>query len=236
MTELLDRLIALLQEGTWPIMLPLIVICTGICAIAVERCFYLYSPTQLLSWFWPPARRRLREIRERTRDAVDVFVDQPSGSNANRLLRACQEHVTPYTRFFARVLHRINDLRDPRVRDLHLAESQLQEELAIERNLALLSTFSKTAPLLGLLGTVTGMIQTFSVMMLASTSDPRALSSGISIALIATEVGLVVGLPGVVTMGWLSRRAQTLEEEIRLVSMRLRQAPEIENDSNGGRE
>jgi biopolymer transport protein ExbB len=59
--------------------------------------------------------------------------------------------------------------------------------------------------------------------MVAATSDPRALSSGISIALIATEVGLVVALPGVLGMSWLSRRAQVLEEEIHLASLRLRQ-------------
>ena len=82
---------------------------------------------------------------------------------------------------------------------------------------------SKLAPLLGLMGTVTGMIQTFRVMMFATASDPRALSSGISIALIATEVGLAVSLPGVIGSSWLHRRAQTLLEEISLVSMRLRQ-------------
>jgi biopolymer transport protein ExbB/TolQ len=224
MSEILERLLALLQEGTWPIMLPLIAVCVGISSLAVERLVYLYGPRQLASWVWPPARRRLHALRATVQEALDGYLVSPSRGNSRRLLLACREHATPYTRFLARALRGGAALLDPRFRDLHLAEAELEEQLEIERNLGLLSTLSKLAPLLGLLGTVTGMIQTFSVMMLASTSDPRALSSGISIALIATEVGLIVGLPGVVTMGCLSRRAQTLEEEISLASMRLRQA------------
>lgn len=217
------RLLALLKEGTLPVMVPLILVCAGICCIAVERCFYYYSGRQMLAAIWPPARRKLRVQRTGLHQAFEHYVSFPSSNSFSALIDRCREHVTPYTRFLLRTLAGAKDLNNPRLRDLHLAETQLHQELEIERNLGLLSSLSKVAPLLGLLGTVTGMIQTFSVMMSASTSDPRALSSGISIALIATEVGLVVGLPGVVTMSTLSRRAHTLQEEIRLSTMRLRQ-------------
>jgi biopolymer transport protein ExbB len=66
------------------------------------------------------------------------------------------------------------------------------------------------------------MIATFSAMMSNASNDPKALSAGISIALTATNVGLVVSLPGVVSMGWLSKRGQTLQSEIRIASMQLR--------------
>ena len=125
----------------------------------------------------------------------------------------------------------------PALKGLRLGEVALREEMRIVRGLSILSTLAKTAPLLGLFGTVTGMIQTFRVMMVASTSDPRALSSGISIALVATEVGLAVSLPGVIGSSWLHRRASVLLEEIRLLSMRLRgdsESPEGDPSASGG--
>jgi biopolymer transport protein ExbB len=88
--------------------------------------------------------------------------------------------------------------------------------------MSLLSALARAAPLLGLMGTVVGMIATFSAMLTNATNDPKALSAGISTALTATNVGLVVSLPGVVCMSWLSRRGQVLQSEIRLASMQLR--------------
>ena len=52
-----------------------------------------------------------------------------------------------------------------------------------------------TAPLIGLLGTVMGMIQLFQVITMHGTSDPKLLAGGISVALITTEAGLIVAIP-----------------------------------------
>ena len=52
-----------------------------------------------------------------------------------------------------------------------------------------------TAPLLGLLGTVMGMIQLFQVITMHGTSDPKLLAGGISVALVTTEAGLIVAIP-----------------------------------------
>lgn len=66
---------------------------------------------------------------------------------------------------------------------------------SIEKGLSWLSVFASTAPLLGLLGTVMGMIELFDVITMHGTSDPKLLAGGISVALTTTEAGLIVAIP-----------------------------------------
>ena len=72
------------------------------------------------------------------------------------------------------------------------------------------------SPLLGLLGTVTGMIQTFDVITEFGTSDPKLLSGGISTALVTTELGLIVAIPclllGNLLGGWADRIKDDMEK------------------------
>ncbi|HBP56797.1 MAG TPA: flagellar motor protein MotA, partial [Verrucomicrobiales bacterium] len=63
-----------------------------------------------------------------------------------------------------------------------------------------------TAPLLGLLGTVTGIIKTFKLMEIFGAGDPKPLISGISEALITTEMGLILAIPALIAHALLSRR------------------------------
>jgi biopolymer transport protein ExbB len=65
----------------------------------------------------------------------------------------------------------------------------------LEMGLSWISVFAATAPLLGLLGTVMGMIELFNVITMHGTSDPKLLAGGISIALVTTEAGLIVAIP-----------------------------------------
>lgn len=220
MGEMLERTEALIREGTLPVIGPLILVCLVMWILIFERIHYLYGP--VWSLLFPPFRKKLREHKQRLSDSFEAYLTRASEDNRGHLLESCRSVVTPYSRFLHSVLRRGSLHRDP-VADLRLAEARIRSERTIERSLLVISTLAKSAPLLGLLGTVTGMIQTFRIMMFASTSDPRALSSGISIALIATEVGLVVSLSGVLTSSWLNRRAQRLEEEISLAALRLGQ-------------
>ena len=87
-----------------------------------------------------------------------------------------------------------------------MQEAILHELPRLQRGLALLAVFGAVAPLLGLLGTVTGMIDTFRVITLFGTSDPKLMSGGISEALVTTEVGLAVAIPIMLLHTFLSRR------------------------------
>ncbi|MEM6296660.1 MAG: MotA/TolQ/ExbB proton channel family protein [Myxococcota bacterium] len=91
------------------------------------------------------------------------------------------------------------------VEDL-VSENLLSENRRIETFAAAILVIAAVAPLLGLLGTVTGMISTFDVITKYGTGDPKMLSGGISTALVTTELGLVVAIPtlliGNMLKGW----------------------------------
>ncbi|MBW1966067.1 MAG: MotA/TolQ/ExbB proton channel family protein [Deltaproteobacteria bacterium] len=91
-----------------------------------------------------------------------------------------------------------------------LQEAILRELPRLERFLPTLNIMGAIAPLLGLLGTVTGMISTFHVITLYGTGDPRMMSGGISEALVTTMLGLAVAIPIMLMHTFLSRRVDTI--------------------------
>ena len=78
----------------------------------------------------------------------------------------------------------------------------------LERFLPFMALTAAAAPLLGLLGTVTGMIKTFNLITIFGTGDAKSLSSGISEALVTTELGLIVAIPSLILHGLLARMAK----------------------------
>ncbi len=89
-----------------------------------------------------------------------------------------------------------------------LYEKILAVRPRLERFLPFMALTAAAAPLLGLLGTVTGMIKTFNLITIFGTGDAKSLSSGISEALVTTELGLVVAIPALILHGLLSRMAK----------------------------
>ncbi len=89
-----------------------------------------------------------------------------------------------------------------------LFEKILKVRPTLERFLPFLAITAAAAPLLGLLGTVTGMIKTFQLITIFGTGDAKSLSSGISEALVTTAMGLIVAIPTLILHGALSRMAK----------------------------
>lgn len=87
-------------------------------------------------------------------------------------------------------------------------ERILEAQPKLERNLSLIQLTASTAPLMGLLGTVTGMINTFKMIMIFGTGKVGNLASGISEALVTTEFGLIVAIPSLILYALLNRRVQ----------------------------
>ena len=112
-----------------------------------------------------------------------------------------------------RILNAAITARDKRDTDLEAAmeSALLLEAPRMERSLSLMSALASVAPLLGLLGTVSGMIMTFDTIALAGTGNPRLLSGGISEALITTQLGLMVGIPLLLVHAWLARWVERRE-------------------------
>jgi biopolymer transport protein ExbB len=95
-----------------------------------------------------------------------------------------------------------------------LRECAMRIEPVIERNLSVIAVLASIAPLLGLLGTVSGMITTFLVIAELGTGNARPLARGISEALVATQAGLLVAIPGLFASVALKRRAEKLAHSL----------------------
>jgi biopolymer transport protein ExbB len=106
----------------------------------------------------------------------------------------------------------------------------LRESPRIERAQSIVKLFAAVAPLLGLLGTVTGMIATFQAITIFGTGDPKLMAGGISQALVTTVLGLIAAIPLLFMNALLSARSKTLiqildEESAVVLAQRLESAP-----------
>ncbi|MDD3762008.1 MAG: MotA/TolQ/ExbB proton channel family protein [Nevskiales bacterium] len=99
---------------------------------------------------------------------------------------------------------------DPELLELRLSEAVLREMPMLERAQSILKLFAAAAPLLGLLGTVTGMIVTFQTITVFGTGDPKLMADGISQALVTTVLGLCAAIPLLFINSLLATRARSL--------------------------
>ena len=98
----------------------------------------------------------------------------------------------------------------------HQIRARISSQLASSsaRNLALIKTCVALCPLLGLLGTVTGMIEVFEVMAISGSGNPRSMASGVSKATVPTMAGMVAALSGVAMSAYLENKARREREFI----------------------
>ncbi len=89
-----------------------------------------------------------------------------------------------------------------------------EASLALKRNVGLIKVLIAVCPLLGLLGTVTGMITVFDVMTYSGGGNARAMADGVSMATVPTMAGMVAALSGVYFGTWLEHKAQTETEKL----------------------
>lgn len=97
-----------------------------------------------------------------------------------------------------------------RIREKLISEMSLE----IYRNVGMIKTFIAVAPLFGLLGTVTGMIQVFDAMASLGTSNARAMASGVSAATLPTMAGMVAALSGIYFAAMFERKARQGVEQL----------------------
>jgi biopolymer transport protein ExbB len=101
-------------------------------------------------------------------------------------------------------------------------EVAAQKEIPVlKRRLTILDTIITLAPLLGLLGTVTGMIGSFDIMSQAGLGQPHAVTGGVAEALIATATGLLIAILTLVPYNYFASRADEEVEEIEYYASRL---------------
>ncbi|MDG2376917.1 MAG: MotA/TolQ/ExbB proton channel family protein, partial [Woeseiaceae bacterium] len=127
-----------------------------------------------------------------------AFIRWISLSGASRKVNAQLKSDTASTdNPLGRVLaaYEANQNADTETIELKLSEAALKEMPDLTKGLLFIKVISVVAPLMGLLGTVTGMIKTFQVITLYGAGDPKMMAGGISQALMTTVLGLVVAIP-----------------------------------------
>ncbi|WP_420590945.1 MotA/TolQ/ExbB proton channel family protein [Bacterioplanoides sp.] len=123
-------------------------------------------------------------------------IDQPNDNNPlGRVLKSYQE---------------LPDQIESEVLEAKMDEAVLRELPALERGQSIIKLFAGIAPLLGLLGTVTGMIATFQAITNFGTGDPKLMAAGISQALITTVLGLLAAIPLLLAHNWVASQSKRL--------------------------
>ncbi len=130
--------------------------------------------------------------------------------------QACRKRRDAVSRVVTAALQNI-DRERAQLEDV-VSEAMLRETGHLDRFGGFILVIAAVSPLLGLLGTVTGMIATFEVITVFGTGDPKLLSGGISTALVTTELGLIVAIPtllvGNLLTGWSGRIKDDMEHAV----------------------
>jgi biopolymer transport protein ExbB len=204
----------LLTAGGW-LMVPILLCSVAATAIVIERFWALrpsvVMPEDLVGRIWQLSRRReldtarIAEIRE--------------GSALGRILAAGL----------------INRFHSREVMKEAIQDTGRHVVAELERYLSTLGTIAAVTPLLGLLGTVIGMIEVFGVIMEAGVGNPGVLAGGISQALITTAAGLSVAIPALMFHRYFNSRVNKLIIGMEEQSLRLIEVMKGERESDEGR-
>ncbi len=153
-----------------------------------------------LKWF------QLSRLRLATPADLQLVLSRLEGGEMDRALAHARGIPGPAGELLATAVEHADEKKEYLEEVLY--EKMLASKPKLEAFLPFIALTAAAAPLLGLLGTVTGMITTFNMISIFGTGDPRTLSSGISEALITTEYGLYVAIPAVLAHAFLSRKAK----------------------------
>ena len=177
-----------------PVMIPLGILSMVALAIIIERLWMLRSR----NFLQPATVQTLSGLlaSNKYRGAVDY----------------CRRHPGPFTGLVTALVENRQAPYDELKQILE--DTGRLELMGLQRGLPALATIVAGAPLLGLLGTVIGMIKIFAVVASAGSSITEQLSSGISQALITTATGLVIALPALFTHAYLEAKAVGILSEI----------------------
>jgi biopolymer transport protein ExbB len=191
----------IIVSGGW-LMLPIILCSIITIAVTIER-FWTLNPNKIAP------RNQLGQVWNW------IQTNQMDAEKLKELRRS-----SPLGRILAAGLSNSRHGREIMKDSIEEAASQVIHEM--ERFLNTLGTIASVSPLLGLLGTVFGMIEVFNQIVLQGSGNPGALAGGISVALITTAAGLCVAIPAMLSHRFFLRRVDTLvvtmeQEALKLV-------------------
>lgn len=177
-----------------PVMIPLAVLSVLGVAVTIEK---------LIS---------LRHSRVIQREIVNTIESVRSQSDIPMAIKICERYNTPFANM---IQIGLEESGEPLTMVRQAMEDGGRREVKrLERYLVVLETVAAASPLLGLLGTVLGMIDVFSVISIAGVGQAGLLSGGIAEALITTAFGLTIGIPALVAYNFLDSRVEGLVVKI----------------------
>lgn len=171
-----------------PVMIPIL-------ALAAAALFVALVKWIALSFVRKPSRRKLEVLLAAVASGDEAEVRSRAEAirgPVGTMLRTGVEHIREPRELLEEVMY----------------ERVLTTRLKLQRMLPFVAISAAAAPLLGLLGTVTGIINTFKMITVFGSGDVKSLSGGISEALITTEFGLIVAIPSLLIHAFLSRKAR----------------------------
>ena len=158
-----------------------------------------------------------------------LYINNISRDKAGELVRHNQMPGEKYQGVNSLLVREFLSARsfDPDLDGFILDETVVRLVSSLDTHLAVIKVLAAIAPLLGLLGTVIGMMGTFDVITIFGTGNARAMSGGISVALITTQTGLMVwgvlvSIPGLYMSGFLFKRANNLKYRLAATGMYLK--------------
>lgn len=155
---------------------------------------------------------RLLFVRNPSRSRVKRFLAAVATGDQQASLREAKRVGGPAGRMLVAGVEHMRDSRE--LVEEVMYEEVLSTRLKLNRLLPFVAIAAASAPLLGLLGTVTGIMNTFKMITVFGTGDAKSLSGGISEALITTEYGLIVAIPSLLLHAFLSRKTKGVIDQM----------------------
>jgi len=154
---------------------------------------------------------RLWYFWKRRGDADDLLAELASAMRSGQPDRAemlCRTNTHPFADVAQRII--TNPTTDEASSDEHIQIALSEQKMLFENNLGVMATLAAVAPLIGLLGTVVGIMRAFGNMARIGSASPSVVAAGVAEALMTTAAGLVVAVPAVVLYNYLSRRMNNM--------------------------
>lgn len=178
-------------------MYPLIFCSIVLIAMGIERAITL---------------RRASTDGDALLDEVKQLYGDGSADGVSKAIKVCETHGGATGRMFARGLR--NAKRSPDAIEMAMEQEAANEQPMLEANLTLIRTIVNIAPLLGLLGTIAGMISAFRAASQTGLSSPTAILGGISEALVSTATGITLAVMGFLFYNYFANQSRKIVEDM----------------------
>ena len=195
-----ETLLEHIEKGG-PVMVPIFVLAGAALLVALFKWLSM-------AFIRKPSKKKIRALLDAVarHDRQDAMLKAKAiGGPVGRMLGAGVEHIKEPRELIEEVMY----------------EVVLATRLKLQRFLSFIAISASSAPLLGLLGTVTGIINTFKLITVFGSGDVKTLSGGISEALITTEFGLIVAIPSLLIHAFLSRKSHGVIDQMEKTALAL---------------